>query len=141
MRNQIDAAERAGIRAARIASDNTDEWHRVEEQVRDGEIDLLLVAPERFANARFRSEVLVHIAQHVGLFVIDEAHCISDWGHDFRPDSRRLARTHDLLPPGGPVRCTTATANDRVVEDIVDQLGADLLVLRGPAARACVTHQ
>jgi ATP-dependent DNA helicase RecQ len=135
MRNQIDAAERAGIRAVRITSDNRDEWNLVEEQVRDGEIDLLLVAPERFANARFRSEVLVHISQHVGLFVIDEAHCISDRGHDFRPDYRRLARTLDLLPTGVPVLCTTATANDRVVDDIVDQLGAELLVLRGALDR------
>jgi ATP-dependent DNA helicase RecQ len=135
MRNQIDAAERAGIRAVRITSDNRDDWSLVEEHVRNGEIDLLLVAPERFANARFRSEVLVHISQHVGLFVIDEAHCISDWGHYFRPDYRRLARTLDLLPTGVPVLCTTATANDRVVDDIVDQLGADLLVLRGPLDR------
>ncbi len=135
MRNQIEAAERAGVRADRIASDNKDEWSRIEERLANDEIDLLLVSPERFANEAFRTEVLPGIAQRVGLFVIDEAHCISDWGHDFRPDYRRLARTLDLLPAGVPVLCTTATANDRVIADVVAQLGSELVVLRGTLDR------
>ena len=93
------------------------------------------MSPERFANEQFRDDVLPNLAARLGLLVIDEAHCISDWGHDFRPDYRRIARILDLLPRGVPVLCTTATANDRVVDDIVDQLGADLVVLRGPLDR------
>jgi len=135
MRNQIDAGQLGGVRAGRITSDNTDEWEHIIEAIERDEIDLLLVAPERFANRRFRNDVLPLIASRVGLLVIDEAHCISDWGHDFRPDYRRITGVLDLLPDGVPVLCTTATANDRVVEDIVDQLGDDLVVLRGPLDR------
>ncbi len=135
MRDQIDNASRGGVRADRITSDNTEEWERVIGALERDEVDLLLVSPERFANEGFRSRVLPIVAARVGLLVIDEAHCISDWGHDFRPDYRRLARVVDLLPRGVPVLCTTATANDRVVEDIVAQLGTDLLVLRGPLDR------
>ena len=135
MRNQIDAGQLGGVRSARITSDNTAEWNEIVEALERDGVDLLLVAPERFANRRFRDEMLPLIASRVGLLVIDEAHCISDWGHDFRPDYRRITRVLDLLPAGVPVLCTTATANDRVVEDIVDQLGHDLLVLRGPLDR------
>ena len=135
MRNQIDAAQRGGIRTHRITSDNTTEWEHVTDLLRRDEVDVLLVSPERFANAAFRRDVLPIVTERAGLLVIDEAHCISDWGHDFRPDYRRLARVLDLLPEGVPVLCTTATANDRVVGDIVDQLGGDLLVLRGPLDR------
>jgi len=136
MRDQIDAAARGGVRAHRITSDNKDEWEQVTEALERDEVDLLLVAPERFANPGFRADVLPQIAPRVGLLVIDEAHCISDWGHDFRPDYRRLTEVVDGLASGVPVLCTTATANDRVVDDIVDQLGADLVVLRGPLDRA-----
>lgn len=135
MRNQIDAAARAGIRADRITSDNRDEWARVTEELKQDQIDLLLVAPERFANETFRREVLPFVAERVGLLVVDEAHCISDWGHDFRPDYRRIARILDLLTSDVPVLCTTATANDRVITDVVEQLDDDLLVVRGPLDR------
>src|SRR3954468_98166 len=135
MRNQIDAGRLGGVRAGRITSDNTAEWSEIVEAIERDDVDLLLVAPERFANHRFRDEVLPLIASRVGLLVIDEAHCISDWGHDFRPDYRRITGVLDLLPAGVPVLCTTATANDRVVDDIVEQLGADLCVLRGPLDR------
>ncbi len=135
MRNQIEQAERGGIRAATINTDNKDGWDDVAARLHANEVDLLLVSPERFANQAFRDDVLPKVAAQVGLFVIDEAHCISDWGHDFRPDYRRLARILDLLPRGVPVLCTTATANDRVIDDVTVQLGGDLLVLRGPLER------
>lgn len=118
MRNQMLMAERAGVRAETINSANRDDWEAIEDRVRAGEVDLLLVSPERFNNDRFRRDVLPDLAQTVGLLVVDEAHCISDWGHDFRPDYRRIARVLPLLPRGVPVLCTTATANDRVVDDV-----------------------
>jgi ATP-dependent DNA helicase RecQ len=135
MRNQIQMAERAGVRAATINSGNRDEWDQIERQVRLGEIDILLISPERLNNDRFRQDVLSNLIKVVGLLVVDEAHCISDWGHDFRPDYRRISRVLRLLPRGVPVLCTTATANDRVVGDIIEQLGDDLRVIRGALDR------
>ena len=135
MRNQIAAAERMGVRAATVNSSNTDEWDEVVGALHGGAVDLLLVAPERLANRRFREEVLAAVGPTAGMLVIDEAHCISDWGHDFRPDYRRIVRVLDLLPPNVPVLACTATANDRVVADVVAQLGTDLLVQRGPLGR------
>src|SRR5207302_8209819 len=135
MRNQIQMAERAGVRAATINSANREEWDEIERRVRTGDVDILLISPERLNNARFRQDVLPDLVQTVGLLVVDEAHCISDWGHDFRPDYRRLAGVLEVLPPDVPVLCTTATANNRVCDDIRDQLGEDLLVLRGPLDR------
>ena len=135
MRNQLDTAARAGIRAATINSDNRDDWDDIEARVARGDVDILLISPERLNNDRFRRDVLPALARTVGLLVVDEAHCISDWGHDFRPDYRRIARVLQLLPRTVPVLCTTATANDRVVADIVEQLGEGLHVLRGPLDR------
>ena len=135
MRNQIQMAERAGVRAATINSANREEWDGIEARVRGGEVDILLISPERLNNVRFRRDVLPDLVKTVGLLVVDEAHCISDWGHDFRPDYRRIARVLQLLPAGVPVLCTTATANDRVVGDIVDQLGSGLEVIRGSLDR------
>ena len=135
MRNQIEAAERMGVRAVTINSANRDEWEEVEEGIAAGRFDLLLISPERLANQKFRTEVLPVVGRQSGLLVVDEAHCISDWGHDFRPDYRRIVRVLDLLPRGVPVLCCTATANDRVVEDIRDQLGSGLVPLRGPLGR------
>ena len=126
------ASAAACARAASRATTPTSGSEIVDALERD-EIDLLLVSPERFANRRFRDDVLPLVASRVGLLVIDEVHCISDWGHDFRPDYRRIAGVLDLLPAGVPVLCTTATANDRVVADIVDQLGDDLLRAPRPA--------
>ncbi len=140
MRNQIAAAERAGIRAATINSANTDDWEEVFAGVRDGAVDVLLVSPERLNNPDFRDQMLPRLAAGAGLVVVDEAHCISDWGHDFRPDYRRLRTLFGELPPGVPVLATTATANARVTRDVADQLTAggdgDALVLRGPLDRA-----
>ena len=135
MRNQIEAAERMGVRAATINSANREKWDEIEEGVETGRVDLLLISPERLANQKFRTEVLPEVGRRSGLLVVDEAHCISDWGHDFRPDYRRIVRVLDLLPRGVPVLCCTATANDRVVEDIRDQLGSGLVPLRGPLGR------
>src|SRR3954468_9164163 len=134
MRNQIAAAERAGVRAATINSSNTDDWEQVFTDVRDGAVDLLLVSPERLNNPDFRDQVLPKLAAGAGLVVVDEAHCISDWGHDFRPDYRRLRTLLAELPPGIPVLATTATANARVTHDVAEQLttpdAGETLVLR-----------
>ncbi|MFN0026966.1 MAG: RecQ family ATP-dependent DNA helicase [Acidimicrobiales bacterium] len=136
MRNQIEAAERMGVRATTINSANRTEWDVVEEQLRADSVDVLLISPERLANPTFRRDLLPEIGRRSGLLVIDEAHCISDWGHDFRPDYRRLVRVLDLLPAGVPVLCCTATANNRVVTDITRQLGAGLAPIRGPLGRS-----
>src|SRR5687767_3021834 len=118
MRNQIAAAERLGIRAHTINSTNREEWDAVRALLADDAVDLLLISPERLNNPRFRDELLPVFAERVGLVVVDEAHCISDWGHDFRPDYRRLRDMLAALPEGVPVLGTTATANDRVVTDV-----------------------
>jgi ATP-dependent DNA helicase RecQ len=135
MRNQVEAAERAGIHARTINSANPSEWDEIYQQVAAGAADVLLVSPERLNNPSFRDEVLPKLSAATGLLVIDEAHCVSDWGHDFRPDYRRIRDLLDTLPPGVPVLATTATANARVTRDVADQLGTDTLVLRGPLER------
>ncbi|WP_299930467.1 DEAD/DEAH box helicase [uncultured Nocardioides sp.] len=122
MRNQIAAAERAGIRAVTINSTNIDQWQPIHDQIHAGEVDVLLVSPERLNNPGFRDEVLPRLAATCGLLVVDEAHCISDWGHDFRPDYRRLRTLLAELPTGIPVLATTATANARVTDDVAEQL-------------------
>ena len=118
MRNQIAAAERMGVRAATINSDNQDDWTEVEAKLARDEVDILLISPERLANERFRTQVLAGIAAQISLLVIDEAHCISDWGHDFRPHYRLLERIVRTLPPNLRLLATTATANNRVMEDL-----------------------
>jgi ATP-dependent DNA helicase RecQ len=144
MRNQIEAAGRAGIHARTINSANSEEWDQVYAEVADGQADVLLVSPERLNNPAFRDQVLPKLTAAAGLIVIDEAHCISDWGHDFRPDYRRIRTLLHALPPGIPVLATTATANARVTRDVAEQLSAgqgqhqgqgDVIVLRGPLDR------
>ncbi len=135
MRNQIAAAERAGIRAVTINSTNIEDWERTQDAIRAGDVDVLLVSPERLNNPGFRDEVLPRLAATCGLLVVDEAHCISDWGHDFRPDYRRIRTLLGDLPDGIPVLATTATANARVTADVAEQLGTDVLVLRGSLDR------
>jgi ATP-dependent DNA helicase RecQ len=134
MRNQIDAAKRLGINAISINSTNRDDWPRYRAAISKNEVDALLVSPERLANDQFVEEVLVPLCGMVGLLVVDEAHCISDWGHDFRPDYRRLVNVLQRMPRGMPVLATTATANDRVVNDVVSQLG-NVQVQRGSLMR------
>ncbi len=141
MRNQIAAARRIGVRAETINSTNETEWRRVEAGLHRNEIDVLLISPERLANDDFVNRCLLPIANRVGLFVVDEAHCISDWGHDFRPNYRRIVRILRALPRTIPVLATTATANDRVVGDIIEQLGPNLEVQRGPLTRASLSLQ
>lgn len=135
MRDQVRMAQRLGVRAVSIDSSNTSEWKTIERALADDEVDLLLISPERLANDRFRSKTVPAIDRGIGLFVVDEAHCISDWGHDFRPDYRRIRSLTQNLPPGVPLLATTATANDRVVADVEEQLGPDLTVIRGPLSR------
>ena len=140
MRNQIAAAERLGIRAHTINSTNRDAWEEVQRLLAEDAVDLLLISPERLNNPQFRDTMLPLFVERVGLLVVDEAHCISDWGHDFRPDYRRLAEVLERLPAGVAVLCTTATANDRVVADVADQLqvghAGELKTYRGPLGRS-----
>ena len=138
MRDQIAAASRAGIRAVTVNSANVTEWEQVHASIAAGEVDVLLCSPERLNNPSFRTDVLPGLAATAGLVVVDEAHCISDWGHDFRPDYRRIRTLLEGLPPGVPVLATTATANDRVSADVAEQLsvgGDEVLVLRGSLDR------
>ena len=138
MRDQVRAAERAGVRAAAINSANVAEWREIEQLLDDDAVDVLFVSPERLVNPRFRAEQLPRLVASLGLLVIDEAHCISDWGHDFRPDYRRIRDLIGELGDGVPVLATTATANQRVVDDVAEQLGTggrDVFTLRGALAR------
>jgi len=135
MRDQIAAAERAGLRAATINSTNLDDWDPIFTALAADELDVLLISPERLANPRFAAR-LPDLLTRCGLLVIDEAHCVSDWGFDFRPDYQRLTRTLLELAPGTPVLATTATANQRVTADVARQLGEDTVTLRGSLARA-----
>ena len=140
MRNQVDAADRFKVRALTINSTNPAEWPTLHQAIRDNEADALLVSPERLASDRFVSEVLMPMAGGVGLVVVDEAHCISDWGHDFRPDYRRLVNVLRRIPPNVPILGTTATANDRVVADVQAQLG-NMGLQRGPLMRETLALQ
>ena len=134
MRNQVESAARAGIRARTINSANLEEWGEITAEIHAGAVDVLLISPERLNNPDFRDNVLPGLAASTGLLVVDEAHCISDWGHDFRPDYRRLRTFLAGLPGRTPVLATTATANERVTADVAEQLG-DALVLRGSLDR------
>ncbi|HEX4345828.1 MAG TPA: RecQ family ATP-dependent DNA helicase [Solirubrobacteraceae bacterium] len=141
MRNQIAAAQRLGIRAHTVNSTNRDAWQEISALLDADAVDLLLISPERLNNPQFRAGMLPAFAARVGLLVVDEAHCISDWGHDFRPDYRRIADMLERLPQGVGVLCTTATANDRVVADVEEQLrtghaDAQLVAYRGPLGRS-----
>ena len=134
MRDQIAAASRAGVRAVAINSTNPHEWDDIQAQLRDDAVDVLLVSPERLNNPSFREKQLPALIDRTGMLVVDEAHCISDWGHDFRPDYRRLRDLIAQLPATVPVLATTATANTRVVQDVAEQLGG-AVTIRGPLAR------
>ena len=141
MRNQIQMAERIGVRAVTINSANTDKWQAAEYALSRGTCDMALISPERLSNERFRLQVLPRIRGAIGLLVVDEVHCISDWGHDFRPDYRRIVRIVQALPRNVPLIGTTATANDRVVADVVEQLGPSLRTIRGALTRRSLRLQ
>ena len=141
MRNQIDAAERMGVTAETLNSSNTDLWPGIVSRILADEVDILLISPERLANEQFRNEVLTEIGDTIALLVVDEAHCISDWGHDFRPDYRRIARLIPLFPRNLRILATTATANRRVVTDLEEALGPNLRVQRGDLARPSLSLQ
>lgn len=134
MRNQIDSAKKLGLNVVTINSSNTDDWDLIKAQILRNEVDALLVSPERLANENFMQEILEPISGSIGLFVIDEAHCISDWGHDFRPDYKRITNILKQMPANTPILATTATANDRVITDIENQISG-LITIRGNLKR------
>lgn len=140
MRNQIEAARRLGIRAVSINSTNRNDWPALHDEVHNDTADALLISPERLANDDFVENVLLPVAGRIGLLVVDEAHCISDWGHDFRPDYRRLVNVLRFMPGNMPILGTTATANDRVVDDVQRQLG-HIGIQRGPLIRHSLALQ
>ena len=140
MRNQIEAANRLGIRAETINSTNQDNWPAISQRILADQVDAMLISPERLSNEAFVEEVLMPVADRIGLFVVDEVHCISDWGHDFRPDYRRLTNVLRQMPPNMPVLGTTATANNRVIQDVQTQLG-DIEIQRGTLVRDSLALQ
>jgi ATP-dependent DNA helicase RecQ len=141
MRDQMRMANAVGVRSMTINSENREDWDAVEAALAADEVDLLLVSPERLSNERFREQTLRVIPRGIGMLVVDEAHCISDWGHDFRPDYRRIRTLVALLPENVPLLATTATANDRVVADVESQLGPNLSTIRGSLARESLRLQ
>jgi len=136
MRNQLTAAGGLGLRAVTINSTNEQDWDAIYAQLNRNEIDVLFVAPERLTNRAFLEQAGTPLFGRLGLLVVDEAHCISDWGHDFRPDYRRITSFARYLPVNVPMLATTATADDTVVHDVVEQLGRDVAINRGPLGRA-----
>ena len=135
MDNQVDAALRMGVRAATVNSTNVAAWDELRARLQADDIDLLLVSEQRLNNDRFRNDWLPELGSRLGLLIVDEVHCISDWGHDFRPHYRRIGRFIQKLPGNVPVIGCTATASDRVVADVEDQLGHDITTIRGPLRR------
>ncbi|BBL34628.1 ATP-dependent RNA helicase RhlB [Nitrosomonas stercoris] len=141
MRNQLEAAGRIGVTARTINSTNNEEWQQIQSELAANQVDVLLISPERLANDDFRQNILANMANNIGLFAIDEAHCISDWGHDFRPDYRRIVRVLQAIPSNIPVLATTATANDRVVNDVKAQLGQNIILQKGSLVRKSLKLQ
>ena len=141
MRNQITAAERMGVRALTIHSENKEDWETVEEKLARDEVDILLISPERLANEHFRNDVLGPVAGRISLLVVDEAHCISDWGHDFRPHYRFIERIVRQMPANLRLLATTATANNRVLADLQTVLGPNLTLSRGDLSRSSLLLQ
>lgn len=141
MNNQIESAVKLDLQVRTINSENSDQWDDIIEEINNGSIDALIISPERLANEEFKKVLTTRLSAQIGLFVVDEAHCISDWGHDFRPDYRRIVDIVKLLPLNIPVLATTATANNRVVEDIKTQLGGNLAISRGSLMRDSLSIQ
>ena len=141
MRNQVYSAKKLSVNAVTINSSNIDDWNKIQADVIDGKVDALLISPERLANDTFVENVIQKISNKIGMLVIDEAHCISDWGHDFRPDYKRINNIIGQMPDNVPILATTATANDRVVNDIKSQIGDSLLIQRGSLLRKSIQLQ
>ena len=141
MRNQIENAEKLGLKAFTINSANQEEWADIKQKLLSDDCDILLLAPEKLGNTAIIKDIINSIPKGIGMFVVDEAHCISDWGHDFRPDYRRIINFLNNLPPNVPVMATTATANERVIEDIANQLGENITILKGPLTRESLSIQ
>lgn len=139
--NQIESAKGLNLKAVTINSTNKNDWDEIEYKIKQDEYDVLLVSPERLGNEEFINSVLNNIKESIGMLVVDEAHCISDWGHDFRPDYKRINKIIKLLSPNIPFLATTATANNRVVNDVKEQLGDDLKIIRGPLTRKSINIQ
>ena len=135
MNNQIEAAALYGLTALAYNSQNREQWSDIEEKIQNNGVDVLFISPERLADQEFVSRILSMIAENIGMLVVDEAHCISDWGHDFRPDYRRIVNIVQQMPENVPILATTATANNRVIDDIVAQFGKSLHILRGELTR------
>lgn len=140
MRNQIEAARNIGLNAFTLNSSNEEDWDEIEEKIANDQCDILLISPERLSNPRFK-KLLEKFSKGIGFFVVDEAHCISNWGHDFRLDYKRIINIIKTLPSNIPVLATTATANARVVDDIVSQMGSEINVIRGPLKRESLQLQ
>lgn len=141
MNNQIESAGKLEMNVRTLNSENAEEWDLIFEEIYDDKVDALIISPERLANDEFKEMLSTKLAVNIGLFVVDEAHCISDWGHDFRPDYRRIVDIVKLLPPNIPILATTATANNRVVNDIKEQLGNDIVISRGSLMRKSLAIQ
>jgi len=139
--NQIQATNKFGLTARTINSNNKEEWEETYKEISDNKIDILFISPERLANEEFNKKILNQTNNSIGMLVIDEAHCISDWGHDFRPDYRRIVNIVSFLPPNVPLMATTATANDRVVRDVSEQLGKGIIIQRGSLIRESLSIQ
>lgn len=137
MRNQIEAATRLGLRSMTVNSSAKTTVDELADALNTDSLDLILVSPERLANPEFAAKVMPMLEERPGMMVIDEVHCISDWGHDFRPDYRRIGRMLDEFGQGRvPILGCTATANLRVVDDVAEQLGAELTTFRGALGRS-----
>ena len=136
IRNQIDSAAKLGLNVVSYNSSmDKNEKQAAEDQILANKVDAVIVAPEQLGQSYFAENILNKISGNIGLFVVDEAHCISDWGHDFRPDYGRIVRVLQNMPQNLPVLATTATANNRVVDDIKNQLGERLSIIRGALTR------
>ena len=141
MNNQIESANKLKMNVRTLNSENKGEWDLIIKEISNGDIDALIISPERLADDNFIKLFNADLNVNIGLFVVDEAHCISDWGHDFRPDYRRIIDIVKFLPPNIPVLATTATANNRVVNDIKAQLGNDIIISRGSLMRESLAIQ
>ena len=141
MNNQIESAGKLGLNVKTLNSENEEEWDSIIKEINNNAVDALIISPERLANDDFKKMLTTNLTANIGLFVVDEAHCISDWGHDFRPDYRRIVDIVRLLPPNVPVLATTATANNRVIDDIKEQLGKEIIISRGSLIRKSLAVQ